>query len=705
MGKRQEQAAKEAKPGKGIQTLLTEEEGVPRRLFPYLQKLGLRCVYDLLYYFPKRYEKPAPLTDWSDLEEGVPATVQGEITQTESKNMWYARRTLFSAVIENGEESIKAVWFNQPYRAKQLAQGMEVLLTGVPKKSGGLWEMVHPQPNKLDNGEGMPDLDSLIPVYSLTEGLKQYQLRQVIQTILKKYLSEMEDVLPSDFQKEHNLWSLEKSLPVMHKPKDSEALAKARERFVFQELLTLQLALAVRRFKQHGIAKAPIILSSEKIDNRIKKRLLFELTEEQEKVIEEILEDMGKKHPMNRLLQGDVGSGKTVVAAYVMLVAIAQGYQAVLMAPTEILARQHYETFQKILKNAKVQIDLLVGKQGVQERKNLLQDIVEGKSQIVIGTQALLQEKVAFEKLGLVVIDEQHKFGVQQRALLRESSGIFPHYLVMTATPIPRTVAMTAFGDLDISTITKLPPGRAKVHTYLFEEGQREAWWQSFRKGIEQGRQGYVIAPFVESEDFSEVDNVTEVYNRLKDGELLDLSVGILHGRMSTELKEKTMRQFAENEIDVLVATSVVEVGIDVPNATLMTIESGQRFGMAQLHQLRGRVSRGTTEGHVAIFAKPPNELAAARLAAVVDTNNGFELAEKDLQLRGPGDLFSTQQHGLPPLRIADLIRDEKIVLQARKVAQSLVEEGPIWKEEEYRPLRNAVLRRYGKVLDLGDVG
>ncbi len=407
---------------------------------------------------------------------------------------------------------------------------------------------------------------------------------------------------------------------------------------------------------------------------------------------------------MNRLLQGDVGSGKTVVAVYAMLLAVAHGYQAVLMAPTEVLARQHALMIEGMLAASQVRRAQLIGGLTSGQRAALLQRIAAGEVDVLVGTQAIIQEDVSFAKLGLVVIDEQHKFGVRQRAILKQA-GPDPHYLVMTATPIPRSVTMTLFGDLDISTLRDSPPGRQKVNTYLANEGQRAKWWDFFRRKLREGRQGFVVTPLVDESETAEVASIAETYETLANGELEAFRLGLIHGRMTSAEKDAVMDRFRSGELQVLVCTSVVEVGVDVPNATLMTIESGHRFGLAQLHQLRGRISRGVFPGFCCVFGDPQTEESQTRLKAFVASTDGFELAETDFELRGPGDIFGTRQHGLPPLRIADLLRDQPLLEAARRDAQTLVTADPGLANEEHAKLRRMMLVRYGKALELGDVG
>jgi ATP-dependent DNA helicase RecG len=569
------------------------------------------------------------------------------------------------------------------------------------------WEMVHPRVEFLADDEDAP-AGKILPVYSLTEGINQSQMRRVVAGVVESHGLLVDDVFPDDLLDANRLWPIRAALPQIHSPTTPESLEESRRRFIFQELFVLQLALAIRRWRLENQRQAPPLPTSGKIDSRITRLFPFQLTPGQRLSIDEIAADMARQHPMNRLLQGDVGSGKTVVAMYAMLLAVAHGHQAALMAPTEILARQHLETLGKALAASKVRLALLTGSLTPAERREVLAKVAAGEVDVVIGTHAVThavaRSGVEFKKLGLVVIDEQHKFGVRQRAALKKA-GIDPHYLVMTATPIPRTVSMTLFGDLDVSTLKEPPPGRQPVHSYLAGDDQRMRWWHFFRSKLDEGRQAFVIAPLVEDSENIEAANVQQTYETLRRGELANYRLGVLHGRMTPADKDAAMQAFRSGRTQVLVSTAVVEVGVDVANATLMTIEGGERFGLAQLHQLRGRISRGAHPGYLCVFATPQTDESQDRLDAFTKTNDGFELAELDFQLRGPGDLFGTKQHGLPPLRIADLKRDVAIIEEARSAAQALVQTDPQLANPSLARLKRMVFHRYGEALDLGDVG
>ena len=671
-----------------------------------LAKLGLRTAADVLFYFPRAYQDLSALRPIDQLEPGQLASVVGTIEEFDVRTT-ASGVTILGMLLRDGVHYLRCVWFNQPWIRGKFPIGSRVLVAGEVRGTPLRWEMVHPQIEILSNDEDAP-AGRILPVYPLTEGIAQAQMRRIVLQAVETFGHLVEDVFPDDFLDTHRLWPIHKALVQIHQPADQASLDQARRRFIYQELLVLQLALAIRKWRLRHQRQAPPLPASAKIDARITRLFPFPLTAAQRQAIDEIASDMARPWPMNRLLQGEVGSGKTVVAMYAMLLAVAHGYQAALMAPTEILARQHLETLSRALAASRVRLALLVGSLTPAQRRTVLAQIAAGEVDIVIGTHAVThavaRSGVEFRRLGLVVIDEQHKFGVRQRAALKKA-GVDPHYLVMTATPIPRTVAMTLFGDLDVSELRELPPGRQKVHTYLASQEQRLRWWRFFRQKLDEGRQGYVITPLVEEAESVDAANVQATYDALRQGELAGYRLGMLHGRMTPAEKDAVMAAFRAGRLQVLVATSVVEVGVDVPNATLMTIEGGERFGLAQLHQLRGRISRSTTSGYLCVFTSSAHEESRRRLEAFCQTTDGFTLAEQDFRLRGPGDLFGTQQHGLPPLRIADLTRDAAVVEEARQEAQRLVATDPELAAPRWARLRRQVFSRYGAALDLGDVG
>jgi ATP-dependent DNA helicase RecG len=682
-------------------------KGVGPQRAELLAKLGLYYARDLLFFFPRDYEDLSELREIDQLQEDQECSVVGVIEETDVRNTGPGKSVL-GVLIKQGTRYLRAIWFNQPYLKDKLHRGQRVMFSGSPKLQGIRWEMVHPKVAYLTADEDVPT-GRILPIYSLTEGINQVTMRRIVHGVVDTHAACIDDVFPDEFLDLHRLWPIRAALPQIHQPQSRESLAEARRRLIYQELLVLQLALSMRKWAATNRHQAPPLEATPKIDARIRRLFPFEFTAAQNQAIGEVTADLQRNTPMNRLLQGDVGSGKTVCAEYAMLVAVAHGQQAVMMAPTEILARQHARTLARNLAGARVRIGLLVGSLSAQQRRETLRAIETGEVDLVVGTHAITagirSGEIAFPKLGLVVIDEQHKFGVEERKALKHS-GNDPHYLIMTATPIPRTIAMTVFGDLDVSVLRQAPPGRQKVYTYVAGEERRERWWGFFRKKLREGRQGFVIAPLVDDGYTTAASlGAQQVAEKLAKDELADFKIGLVHGRMTGPEKDQVMERFHRGQIKVLVATSVVEVGVDVPNATLITIEAGERFGLAQLHQLRGRITRGNHPGYCCVFARPLTEDATKRLDAFAKTSDGFELAEIDFKLRGPGDLFGTRQHGLPPLMIADLLRDAPLVEEARRDAQRMIEADPELQHPSFARLRKMVLSRYGEALDLGDVG
>ena len=710
-------------------------KGVGPQRAELLNRLGMQTAADVLFNFPRDYQDASRLVKIADAADGEMVSICGTVEEVELRNTGPGR-TYLGVLIRDESEYLRAVWFNQPFMQRRFSDGQRLVLTGTVNINGLRPEMHHPAISQLADDEEAGD-GQILPVYPLTEGLRQHQMRKVVTNVLDQAASLLDETFPDDFLREHDLIGIEPAIRAIHFPADEAQLRQARRRLIYQELLVLQAALALRKQSLASDFVAPRLTTTALIDARIRDRLPFDLTEDQHQAVQEITADMDREIPMNRLLHGEVGSGKTAVAVYAMLVAVAGGHQAAVMAPTEVLAQQHLQTLNALLNPAglnvqtdsastnapsRVRLTLLTGSLTAAQRRDALSAIASGETDIIVGTHAVLSEDVQFANLGLVVIDEQHKFGVRQRAMLRRASeqadgkAMLPHTLLMTATPIPRTVTMTLFGDLDVSTIRHAPPGRQSVKTYVVSSAGGEAasgdetadsrakWWEFFREKLRSGRQGYVVAPLVD-ESNDEVASVAATFENLSNGELAEFRLEVIHGRMSAAEKQTVMNAFRAGDCDVLIATSVVEVGVDVPNATLMTIEDGQRFGLAQLHQLRGRVSRGTQPGIVCVFAMTENGEAVKRLEAFAQTSDGFEIAELDFGLRGPGELFGTRQHGLPPFRIADLQRDTDILEATRRDAWALVNEESRWHSPDFERLRQMIQRRYGKSLELGDVG
>ena len=684
-----------------------------------MQRLNLRTAGDMLFFFPRDYEFPAPPCRIDQLKEGVEASLIGTIADVELRSS-SPTRSILGAVLENETGAIRIVFFNQPFRAEQLTYGRKLMIQGTPKVSGMGLQMSHPKITYLDKTDGEIETPRILPIYPLTEGMKQHEIRRIIQLVIEPLADDLPEVLPTElrdlatqrlraaeFSLQLPLLEINQAIKQIHWPDDKDHLKAARMRFVFQELLVMQLALATRRKSLQDSMQSVSMETSNLLDTRIINRFPFELTDDQRSAMRQISEDMSRKYPMNRLLQGDVGSGKTVVAIYGMMLAVGNKQQAALMAPTEVLARQHYETLTRMLADSRVTIGLLCGSLSAKERRDTLAAVAGGEVDLIVGTQSLLHG-IEFANLGLCVIDEQHKFGVGQRGSFR-SGGVDPHYLVMSATPIPRSVAMTVFGDTELTTLREKPPGRGTVKTYLGRGQWTQRWWGFVKQRLDEGRQAYVVAPRVasssDSDEDEDVSSVLTVFKELSQKQFADYSVALLHGKMPNDEKQRIMESFADGEIDLLVTTTVIEVGIDVPNATVMTIMSAERFGLAQLHQLRGRISRSSHTGHVCVFTsgeQNPDEIE--RLKTFETVHDGFELAEADFKLRGPGDVLGWRQSGMPAMRIADIVEDIDVLQVARQIAQDIIDQDPKLESESYQSLRKQMMRRYASTLNVGDV-
>lgn len=684
-----------------------------------IQRLNLRTAGDMLFFFPRDYEFPAPPCRIDQLKEGVEASLIGTIADVELRSS-SPTRSILGAVLENETGAIRIVFFNQPFRAEQLTYGRKLMIQGTPKVSGMGLQMSHPKITYLDKTDGEIETPRILPIYPLTEGMKQHEIRRIIQLVIEPLADDLPEVLPTElrdlatqrlraaeFSLQLPLLEINQAIKQIHWPDDKDHLKAARMRFVFQELLVMQLALATRRKSLQDSMQSVSMETSNLLDTRIINRFPFELTDDQRSAMRQISEDMSRKYPMNRLLQGDVGSGKTVVAIYGMMLAVGNKQQAALMAPTEVLARQHYETLTRMLADSRVTIGLLCGSLSAKERRDTLAAVAGGEVDLIVGTQSLLHG-IEFANLGLCVIDEQHKFGVGQRGSFR-SGGVDPHYLVMSATPIPRSVAMTVFGDTELTTLREKPPGRGTVKTYLGRGQWTQRWWGFVKQRLDEGRQAYVVAPRVasssDSDEDEDVSSVLTVFKELSQKQFADYSVALLHGKMPNDEKQRIMESFADGEIDLLVTTTVIEVGIDVPNATVMTIMSAERFGLAQLHQLRGRISRSSHTGHVCVFTsgeQNPDEIE--RLKTFETVHDGFELAEADFKLRGPGDVLGWRQSGMPAMRIADIVEDIDVLQVARQIAQDIIDQDPKLESESYQSLRKQMMRRYASTLNVGDV-
>jgi ATP-dependent DNA helicase RecG len=670
-----------------------------------LARLGLHTIRDMLYFFPRRYDDFSTLKTINQLEYGEDATIMGRIWHVTTRRT-RSGKTITKAIIEDGSSTIEATWFNQPHLRDRLKPLRQIVVSGRVDEYLGRLTFQSPQWEPLDRE--LLHTARLVPVYPLTEGVSARWLRKLMKRTVDYWSHRMPDHLPSTVRGRVGLLELETALRQIHFPEDKEALDRARYRLAFDELFLVQIGVQRQRHRWQSEPGQAIAIDEARLQQFIL-GLPFALTGAQQRASGEIIQDMRRE---NRLLQGDVGSGKTVVAAATMALTTATDAQAALMAPTEILAEQHYRTISNLLatmgelergradqQNLRSEetpksaggptVRLLTGSTPSTEKEAIYQGLADGEIDVVIGTHALIQERVQFRRLALAIVDEQHRFGVGQRAALRQK-GYNPHLLVMTATPIPRSLALTIYGDLDVSIIDEMPPGRQPIDTRLLMPTERERAYAFVQSQIGRGRQAFIICPLVEESDKVEAKAATKEHRRLQEQVFPDLRLGLLHGRMKGEEKEHVMGQFAQGELDILVSTSVVEVGIDVPNATVMLVEGANRFGLAQLHQFRGRVGRGKHSSFCLLIADSTSALSEERLKAIENTQDGFELAEKDLELRGPGEFFGRRQSGFPDLRLADFT-DLRLLEVARREAQRLFESDPQLASPDVRLLAQEV--------------
>ncbi len=686
-------------------------KGIGKKRAKIFARKGINTIEELLFFFPKDYEDRRSITPIAYLREGITAVVKGEIL--ESKPVFYSRKKVFEALITDGTGNLVLKWFHfkEKLWRSMYFPGKEICVIGEVSRFGRQLEMIHPEVIDPEKAKESGEIGRIVPVYPSVEGIKQKALRGIIKEVVEKYAECAETYLPEKLLRKRKLLPLSKALKEIHLPSDTVKLKEMKEQasvfhksIAYDEFFFLELAMALRKGKTKKEAGICFKLPSRLVEEFLK-RLPFELTDAQKKVVEEIKRDMAKPIPMNRLIQGDVGSGKTVVAFIAALIAIDNGYQVALMAPTEILAQQHYQNFRNYAQLMNIHTALLTGSTTPARRREIYHGLKAGYINFVIGTHALFQESVEFKRLGLVIIDEQHRFGVLQKAALREKAkGVIPDTLVMTATPIPRTLALTIYGDLDVSIINEMPKGRKPVKTELFWEKNKHKAYQKVKEELEKGHQAYVILPLVEESEKMDLLSVKTYGEYLQKEVFPDYQVGILHGKLSSSEKETIMRKFKQGEIHVLVSTTVVEVGVDVPNATVMVIEHAERFGLSQIHQLRGRVGRSELQSYCFLIAYKvsPQSEAYKRLKILCETTDGFRIAEEDLKLRGPGEFLGTKQSGFFEFKKADMVRDYQILLWAREDAFEIIKEDPELKK--YYWLKDELWRRWEERLKLSEV-
>ena len=645
-----------------------------------LADMNIFSVYDLLMHLPYRYEDYS-LRDLAEAQHDEKVTVEGKIHSEPSLVYYNRKKSRLTVRVLVDRYLITAVFFNQPYVKNKLQINDIITITGKWNKhrqqiTVNEWKIgVHNQQQRIE------------PIYSVKSNLSTKTMRRFIYMAMKQFGQEIEENLPVSLRERYRLVTKKDALRMLHFPSNPYDLKQGRRRLVYEEFLLFQLKMqALRKFERELSKGVMMKFEEEKVQQFIQS-LPFELTDAQQKVVKEILTDLSSPYRMNRLLQGDVGSGKTVVAAIALFASYTAGYQGALMVPTEILAEQHAESLFQLLEPFGIHVALLTSSVKGKKRKEILERLENGLIDVIIGTHSLIQDDVHFSNLGLVITDEQHRFGVEQRRVLREK-GINPNTLFMTATPIPRTLAITVFGEMDVSIINQMPKGRKPVKTYWAKHDMLERVLAFMEQELEKGRQAYVICPLIEESEKLDVQNAIDVYTMLIEHFQNRYSIGLMHGRLHPDEKEEVMKAFSENNVQVLVSTTVVEVGVNVPNATFMLIYDADRFGLAQLHQLRGRVGRGQEQSYCILLADPKSEIGKERMRIMTETNDGFELSERDLELRGPGDFFGKKQSGLPEFKIADMVHDYRALETARQDAAILIQSEAFWKDEQYRFLR-----------------
>ena len=672
-------------------------KGVGPNRVKLLNKINIYNLEDLITYYPREYEDRSKPKKIADTENGEECLIEGIVTsrikeiRTHRKNM-----IIYKLIVRDDTDSCELVWYNQSYLKKMFRIGETYKFFGRINKRIGQTEMVSPVYDLEGNNK---NTGRIIPIYPLTYSLSQNTLRHIIEEGLNQAKDKIAETLPEYILEEYKLMKLKNAMQSIHFPKELKDFGEARNRLAFEELLTMQLLLLNLKNKYKNTEKGIKFDSKVKMSDVIND-LPFKLTKAQTRVLEEIDSDMESDKAMNRLLQGDVGSGKTIVSIIAAYKAVKSGYQMAMMAPTSILASQHLENFKNVLEKYDIRCELLLGNTTKKKKEDILSRLKDGEIDIIIGTHSLLEENVIFKNLGLVVTDEQHRFGVRQRSTI-VSKGKNPDVLVMTATPIPRTLALILYGDLDISIIDELPPNRKKIDTFAVRKALEERVNNFVKKQIDEGRQAYIVCPLVEESEEIEAKSVDELTEKYKNEVFKEYKVECLHGKMKPKEKEEIMQRFKEGKIDILISTTVIEVGVDVPNSNIMVIENAERFGLAQLHQLRGRVGRGEYQSYCILKYQGNSELIRKRMQVMQETNDGFIISEKDLELRGSGEFFGTKQHGIPEFKVANLFEDMKLLKLVQSAAIKILEEDPGLEEQKNIRLKNIIDKKLSTRIEI----
>ncbi|HHN46998.1 MAG TPA: ATP-dependent DNA helicase RecG, partial [Planctomycetes bacterium] len=675
------------------------------RLF---SRLGVQTAGDLLLLMPREYRRYV-FVPIGTLRAGETAAVSGMVKKI-SLHPMKRGGSFISAHVADASGSISVLWFNQPYVLDRIAEGGWFIIEGRVRegRNGKYLEPVAYEEVDEEEGGfllGRAGAGIIRPVYPLVEGLSQKMVARSVSLAMERLLPKLDEHMPPEILKARALPDIRSAFALVHAPENADDAELGRKRLAFDELMLFSLAVLARKKKRQKVENRFRIMETALVRERIMKRIPFALTAAQERVIGEIKRDLAAPHYMNRLLQGDVGTGKTVVAFYAMLLTVAAGRQAAVLAPTEILAQQHYAVLSELLKGSKVRVECLTSAVRGERRRSALEAAASGEAGIVVGTHAILEKKVVFKSLALAVMDEQHRFGVMQRRRLREKSGGDIHTLLMTATPIPRTLALTLYGDLDLSLLDEYPPGRAQTDTRLVPAGRENEMWMFARKRAEKGERVYVVVPLIEESEKLDVAAAVTLHRELSSGVFADLPVGLVHGRVNSAEKEKTMARFRSGAVPIIVSTVVIEVGLDVPEATVMVVMNAERYGLSQLHQLRGRIGRGRKRSFLFLVPGAEDDTARQRLRVLTETRDGFKVAEEDFRLRGMGEFFGAKQHGRSEFVVADLTRDYDMLAEARETAERIIENDPGLKKSEHQGLRHRLLEVFGARLPLVDVG